>query len=156
MHICLYHLKFQTNWKSFLYSTFLWKFNIKVKNPPLPPLSSIPPFLQKIFHPHPYCKIWGSQSPLPPFIKGMGGSNYGKASFWCKTLKREWIGVSEVFGALFLNKNCLFRPIADATLIFYTMPWYYSNIAGVLKIGGMEQNWRDLHPICIVIAKFCL
>ena len=55
---------------------FLWKFNIKVKNPPLPspflgdppPFSSIPPFQEKTFYPHPYCQIWGSQ--YPPFVKG--------------------------------------------------------------------------------------
>ena len=34
-------LKIQKNWKSFWYSSFLWKFNIKVKNhpPPLPILA---------------------------------------------------------------------------------------------------------------------
>ena len=67
-------LKIQTNWKSSWYSSFLWKFNIKVKNPPFlsnPPFSPTPPFLQKIFHPHPYCPIWGIQSP--PFVKGRGG-----------------------------------------------------------------------------------
>ena len=65
-------LKIQTNWKSFWYSSFLRKFNIKVNNPP-PPLSkqSLPfcptsPFLENIFHPHPYCQIWGGQFPPPP------------------------------------------------------------------------------------------
>ena len=57
----------------FWYSSFLWKFKIKVKNPPLSKQS--PPFLEKIFHSHPYCQIWGSQSP-PPFVKGGRGWNY--------------------------------------------------------------------------------
>ena len=40
------------------------------------PFLTIAPFLEKIFHPHPYCQIRGTQSPL--FIKGGGGggSNY--------------------------------------------------------------------------------
>ena len=35
------------------------------------PFLTIAPFLEKIFHPHPYCQIRGTQSPL--FIKGGGG-----------------------------------------------------------------------------------
>ena len=72
-------LKIQINWKSFWYSSFLWKFNIKVKNPPsflaIPPFSPTSSLSRKIFHPHPYCQIWGSQSPPPPppFVKGGGG-----------------------------------------------------------------------------------
>ena len=34
------------------------------------------PFLEKIFHPNPYCQIRGSQfppTPQPPFINGGGG-----------------------------------------------------------------------------------
>ena len=57
-------LNSQTNWKSFWYSSLSWKFNITVKNPPLskqsPFFSPTPPFLEKIFHPHLYCKIWGN------------------------------------------------------------------------------------------------
>ena len=34
------------------------------------PFLTIAPFLEKIFHPHPYCQIRGTQSPL--FIKGGG------------------------------------------------------------------------------------
>ena len=43
------------------------------KEPPLPPLSKqfpfspTPPFLEKIYHPHPYCHTWGTQDS---FIKG--------------------------------------------------------------------------------------
>ena len=42
-------LKIQTNWKSFWCYSFLWKFKIKVKNPPLPKQSSLSsnPFLSR-------------------------------------------------------------------------------------------------------------
>ena len=35
------------------------------------PISPTPTFLEKIFHPYPYCHIRGSQSP--PFVKRSGG-----------------------------------------------------------------------------------
>ena len=39
------------------------------KEPPPPfskqfPFSPTPPFLEKIYHPHPYCHTWGTQTPL--------------------------------------------------------------------------------------------
>ena len=41
----------------------------------IPLFSPTPPSLEKIFHPHPYYQIWGSQSPPLLLYKGVG-SNY--------------------------------------------------------------------------------
>ena len=54
--------------------SFIKKFDAKAKSPPPPlstqfPFSPTPPFLEKIYHPHPYCHTWGTQPP-PSFIKG--------------------------------------------------------------------------------------
>ena len=48
--------------------SFVKKFDAKAKSPP-PfskqfPFSPTPPFLEKIYHPHPYCHTWGTQTPL--------------------------------------------------------------------------------------------
>ena len=45
------------------------------------PFSPTPPFLEKIFYPHVYCQIRGSQSPS--LYKGLVSSNY----LSCKILK---------------------------------------------------------------------
>ena len=50
--------------------SFVKKFDAKAKSPPPSPFSKqfpfspTPPFLEKIYHPHPYCHTWGTQTPL--------------------------------------------------------------------------------------------
>ena len=44
----------------------------------IPSFSPTPPFLEKAFHPHPYFRIRGSQTPLN---KGWGDSNYAATQF---------------------------------------------------------------------------
>ena len=50
--------------------SFVKKFDAKAKSPPPSPFSKqfpfspTPPFLEKIYHPHPYCHTWGTQPPL--------------------------------------------------------------------------------------------
>ena len=48
--------------------SFIKKFDAKAKSPPPLstqfPFSPTPPFLEKIYHPHPYCHTWGTQPPL--------------------------------------------------------------------------------------------
>ena len=73
-------LKIPKNWKAlFLMFLSFFKKICQSEEPPLPlskqfpPFSPIPPFLEKIFHPHPNFQIRGSQPPFP-FVKG--GSNY--------------------------------------------------------------------------------
>ena len=51
----------------YVFVFFYKKFMSKQRIPPfytIPPFSPTLPFLEKIFHPHPYCQIRGSQSPL--------------------------------------------------------------------------------------------
>ena len=45
------------------------------------PFSPTPPFLEKIFHHHPYCQIRRSRSPSPPLQWGGGQTMYGKHSW---------------------------------------------------------------------------
>ena len=57
-----------------IFSSFLRKFHIKVKNPPplykkSLPLSPTTPFLEKIFHSHPYCQV---REVNRLFIRGWG------------------------------------------------------------------------------------
>ena len=57
------------------------KKNQRIKSPFLnnTHFRSTPPFLRKIFHPHPYCQIRGSQFPLYKRRGEGGGSNYASA-----------------------------------------------------------------------------
>ena len=78
----IYHQVIENSKKleSIIFNVFVFFKKIcQSEEPPLPlsklfpPVSPIPPFLEKIFHPHPNFQIRGSQPPFP-FVKG--GSNY--------------------------------------------------------------------------------
>ena len=47
-----------------LYKTFMSKQRISPLSRQSLPLIPTLPFLEKIFHPHPYCQITGTQEPL--------------------------------------------------------------------------------------------
>ena len=49
---------------SLLYKTFMSKQRIFPLSRKSLPLIPTPHFLEKIFHPHPYCQIRGTQEPL--------------------------------------------------------------------------------------------
>ena len=85
VHFCLYQWKWGTNFmfqknpkKPLQIIVNIFVFFIKIsyqsKESPLSkqsPFSPTPPFLEKIFHPHPYCQIRGSQ-----YLLYKGGLNH--------------------------------------------------------------------------------
>ena len=73
-------LKIQTNWKSFWYSSFLWKFNIKVNNLSPPPFLSNPSLSRKYI----------SSPPLLPNLRKSTPPLYGEG---VRTMLRhcKWI-----------------------------------------------------------------
>ena len=106
--------------------SFVKKFDAKAKSPPPLskqfPFSPTPPFLEKIYHPHPYCHTWGTQDS---FIKGsmfLLFLNY----YFCPTI---WVlELCHYCGSSFLT--------TFSVIIYWVMSKYLKG--GILKRGRSD------------------
>ena len=97
--------------------------NFMLKQRTISPFRPALPFLEKIFHPNPYCQIRGSQfppapHPPPPFYKwvGEGGGFRAKYSFFIKKIKPKvfivvWLSLYSSFFFFFHFTMFLFLSV---------------------------------------------